>query len=40
MTQNALDALNLPENSNYNPNVGAAMSNALRSIANTGKVGF
>ena len=40
MTQNALDALNLPENSNYNPNVGAAMSNVLRSIANTGKVGF
>ena len=40
MAQNAIDALNLPDNQNYDPNMGAAISNVLRSIASTGKVGF
>ena len=40
MSQNAIDALNLPDNQNYDPSMGAAITNVLRSIASTGKVGF
>ena len=39
MAQNAIDALGLPEKSDYNPVYGAAIDQVLNSIARTGRIG-
>ena len=39
MAQNAIDALGIPEKSDYNPVYGAAIDQVLNSIARTGRIG-